>query len=242
MPLIERYNNIGMPIVALQFNETKGRASWTVDPLPHPGIDRSLYQFMVEMQLGVLVSLHREIMGAAFNPAELHVTFVEQDAARRATEALGCPCQAGQKKNQLLFDASWLDRPSRCGNDAVHASLLALCEKQCEEIRRKIGVAGKVFDSLLATGDRNVAFDDVACRLGFPARTLRRKLSQQNTSFRELMDQLQTHAAIQYLRDTQMTIEDIANSLGFSDTANFRRAFHRWTKASPQNFRRTIRS
>jgi AraC-like DNA-binding protein len=35
-----------------------------------------------------------------------------------------------------------------------------------------------------------------------------------------------------------MTVEDIGFALGFSDAANFRHAFHRWTKGSPQDFRR----
>lgn len=43
--------------------------------------------------------------------------------------------------------------------------------------------------------------------------------------------------AIKYLRDTDLTIEDIAYMLGFSDAANFRHAFYRWTKAAPYQFR-----
>jgi AraC-like DNA-binding protein len=37
-----------------------------------------------------------------------------------------------------------------------------------------------------------------------------------------------------------LTIEDIADSLGFSEAANFRHAFHRWTGRTPQEFRRTL--
>ena len=44
--------------------------------------------------------------------------------------------------------------------------------------------------------------------------------------------------AIKYLRDTELTIEEIADALGFSDAANFRHAFRRWTKGAPQEFRR----
>jgi AraC-like DNA-binding protein len=43
--------------------------------------------------------------------------------------------------------------------------------------------------------------------------------------------------AIKYLRDTNLTVEAIAESLGFSDAANFRQAFRRWTKAAPHAFR-----
>jgi AraC-like DNA-binding protein len=48
---------------------------------------------------------------------------------------------------------------------------------------------------------------------------------------------LRRDIAIRYLRDTDLTVEDIAESLGFSDAANFRHAFRRWTKAAPHEFR-----
>jgi AraC-like DNA-binding protein len=69
-------------------------------------------------------------------------------------------------------------------------------------------------------------------------RTLRRKLEQEGTSFRELIDELRAHAAIKYVRDTDLTIEDVAYALGFSDAAAFRHAFRRWTKSAPHEYRR----
>jgi AraC-like DNA-binding protein len=69
------------------------------------------------------------------------------------------------------------------------------------------------------------------------ARTLRRKLREENASFRKVVDDLRMEIAIRYLRDTDLAVEDIAESLGFSDAANFRHAFRRWTKASPREFR-----
>ena len=48
--------------------------------------------------------------------------------------------------------------------------------------------------------------------------------------------------AVKYLRDTQMTIDDIAYALGFGETANFRHAFHRWKRASPREFWQTLQN
>ena len=47
--------------------------------------------------------------------------------------------------------------------------------------------------------------------------------------------------AINYLRDTELTVEEIACALGFSEAANFRQAFHRWTDSAPIEFRRVAR-
>jgi len=101
-------------------------------------------------------------------------------------------------------------------------------------------VAGKVRSFLLATLGRNTSLEHVAAHLGVPVRTLRRKLRDEETSFRDLFDQLRAEVAIKYLRDTQMTIDDIAHALGFSETSNFRHAFRRWNHASPQEVRRSL--
>ena len=70
-----KYHQLATPVVKLQFHEEAGRADWTIDPLPHPAIDARLYRFIVEIQFGILVSLHRDIMGSAFYPSALEVTF-----------------------------------------------------------------------------------------------------------------------------------------------------------------------
>jgi Helix-turn-helix domain len=70
------------------------------------------------------------------------------------------------------------------------------------------------------------------------ARTLRRKLREEKTSFRKLVDELHMEMAIRYLRETDLTVEHISELLGFSDVANLRQAFRRWTKAAPHKFRK----
>jgi AraC-like DNA-binding protein len=73
------------------------------------------------------------------------------------------------------------------------------------------------------------------------ARTLRRKLREEDTSFRQLVDELRRDFALRYLRDTDLTVEEIAETLGFSDAANFRHAFRRWTNTAPYEFRSASR-
>ena len=73
-------------------------------------------------------------------------------------------------------------------------------------------------------------------------RTLRRRLREQNTSYRQLLDELRMNVAIKYFRDTTLTVEDVAHSLGYSDAANFRHAFRRWTSATPDQFKNISRA
>ncbi len=233
-----KYHQLATPLVRLRFYEDSARAFWSFDPLPHPALDALLYRFIVETQFGVIVSLHRDIMGSAFCPSEIHVTYASPESLDKYSQSFGCPVHFAQEGNQLFFDAAWLNGTPQFGNEITYSTVLSLCDDLHDELANRVGVAGKVRELLLATIGRNTSFEDVATRLGIPARSLRRKLREQGTSFRELFDQLRTQVAMKYLRDTEMTVEDIAYALGFSDTANFRHAFHRWTSTSPQDFRR----
>jgi AraC-like DNA-binding protein len=235
-----RYHQLAIPLVRLRFSEEPGSAIWTIDPLPHPAIDARLYRFIVELQFGVHAAMQRDVMGPAFHPRELQVTYDALPTGPEYEAVFGCPVAFRQSANRFLFDAAWLDRAPRLGNEIAHSAVLALCDDLHDRLRNRMGLAGKVRGYLLANLGRRASLELVAGRLGVPARTLRRKLRDEQTSFREIVDQLRAEVAIKYLRDTRMTIDDIAKALGFSETANFRHAFRRWKRTSPLEYRRRL--
>jgi AraC-like DNA-binding protein len=232
-----RYHVLAAPLVSISFNERDGMCVWTIEPILHRLVDEPLYRFIVEMQMGVHISLQRDVMGSAFTPHELALTYSRGEHFRLAEELLGCKLSFNQPANQLIFDASWLDKTATLGNQTTYAAVLAMCDELLADLRFRSGVVGKVRARLLQDIANRPTPAVIAERLGSTTRTLRRQLNHQGTSFRELVDELRSQIAMKYLRDTVMTSEDIAVSLGFSDAANFRRAFRRWTGKTPSDFR-----
>lgn len=114
---------------------------------------------------------------------------------------------------------------------------MALCDALLEELELRTGLSGQVRRVLLSSLGHDTSLLSVSERLKIPPRTLRRKLLQEGSTFRAIVEQLRAQLAIKYLRDTDLTVEDIAFALGFSDAANFRHAFQRWTRKSPNEFR-----
>jgi AraC-like DNA-binding protein len=112
-----------------------------------------------------------------------------------------------------------------------------MCDELLAELQSTRGFNGQVRRILMTNLGRNMNASSVASRLETTPRTLRRKLRDQGLTFRQILDELRAEVASRYLRDTDMSIEDIAHALGFSDAANFRHAFRRWTNNSPQQFR-----
>jgi AraC-like DNA-binding protein len=199
-------------------------------------VDTALYQFVTELQIGIHVSLIRDVMGASFTPREICLTSSVLGAGL-TPNLVGCPVLFEHSANQIVLDTSWLDRVPTLGNRATHAAMLEICDRLLADLGRRSGVSGRVRQVLLEDISQRPSFESVAERLRTTARTLRRQLRTEHTSFRELLDELRMQLAIKYLRDTDMTSEDIAVAIGFSDAANFRHAFRRWTAESPSEFK-----
>ncbi len=77
----------------------------------------------------------------------------------------------------------------------------------------------------------------VAASLAMPASTLRRKLDSQGTSFRALREQCQYEVALSLLAHSGLGVSDIAETIGFSNSSTFRRAFKRWSGVCPTVYR-----
>jgi len=90
---------------------------------------------------------------------------------------------------------------------------------------------------LLRTPGQFPDIETVAAQMAISSRTLRRRLLAEGSSFQQLLDEVRHQLALDYLRRTRMSTEDIAAALGFSDAANFRHAFKRWSGLSPAAWR-----
>jgi AraC-like DNA-binding protein len=79
--------------------------------------------------------------------------------------------------------------------------------------------------------------EQVAKLLGMSERTLRRRLEEEGTSFREVLDETRAHLARSYVADQRIPLSEVAFLLGFSEPSAFHRAFKRWTGTTPSTFR-----
>ncbi len=235
MEFAVKYHQLATPLTSIVFEDTGTTAIWEIKPLAHPQIDATLYQFITEFQIGIHISLMRDVMGSSFMPAAVSVTMPGTET-RLTQDMIGCPVLVKQPANQILLDTAWLDRRPTLGNRATYAAALETCGDLIAELGRHAGVAGKVRKILIEDIANNSDFKVVVKRLHTTERTLRRQLQSEHTSFRELVDELRMQLAIKYLRDTDMTSEDISVAIGFSDAANFRHAFRRWTQEFTEQF------
>ncbi|WP_026306772.1 helix-turn-helix domain-containing protein [Smaragdicoccus niigatensis] len=123
-------------------------------------------------------------------------------------------------------------------------NMARLFERQCAELldRRlaRVGVSGQVRSRLLHDPSHFPSMESVADELHLDPRTLRRRLTEEGTSFRALVDDVRRTLAESLLAD-DMTIDAIAVRLGYAETASLTHAFTRWTGMSPSRWRAHLR-
>ncbi len=232
MDFMVRYHPLAAPLVRMRFREDHSEAAWVVEPLA----DAEFRRGIVELQLAICVSLHRDLMGEAFKPLRLEVIHGPTPGLDLAA-LFGCPVLFRRPSNTLVFGARWLDCRPKFGAAAVHADVVRLCATLLADMERRVGVAGRVRQAILKGLMRPVGLDTVARQIGMSGRALRRKLAEEGASFREVQDGLKRDVALKYLRETSLTVDEIAQIVGFSETNGFRHAFRRWTGKAPSHFR-----
>ena len=79
--------------------------------------------------------------------------------------------------------------------------------------------------------------ETIAQSLNVSLRSLQRKLSNEDTNFKTLLESTRRELALHYIRETHRSLGEITYLLGFSEPSNFTRAFKRWTGVSPIVYR-----
>jgi AraC-like DNA-binding protein len=121
--------------------------------------------------------------------------------------------------------------------------LTHLCEQELAQLTRTRSLRERITQLLgpLLNGGREPDLEEVAARLKLPTWTLRRKLADEGTQFRAILNDTRRDLAMTYIRDTELAFGEIAYLLGFASAEAFQRAFKRWTGQTPGAFRRSQR-
>jgi AraC-like DNA-binding protein len=237
MAFAKLYHALAAPLATIEFTEQDGCATWVIEPNARATADPQIYRFITEMQIGIHVSLMRDIMGAAFTPDQICVAYPEAHDFRLPADQIGCRISFASGTNQIMFQSAWLDQAANLGNRTTYPTVVALCDELLNDLKSRIGIAGEIRALLLRSITNPPTLATIAKLLEVSDRSLRRQLREQGMSFRGLLDELRMQIALKYLRTTKFSNEDIALALGFSDATNFRRAFRRWTNKSPSEIR-----
>ncbi len=166
--------------------------------------------------------------------------FAAPSYADFAGKLLGCRVRYGSSWAGFTLPNRGLDRPLRAADPIAFREAVNICERELARLATTETFAGRVRRLLLEQPNGFPSLEVCARLLQVTPRTLHRRLLDEGTSFREILEELRSQLARDYLQLGSFSFQEIAYRLGYRDIANFRRAFKRWEGEPPVTYRNKL--
>lgn len=210
--------------------------SMTVRMAAWPGASTPMVRFSAEVIMAGQLKMIRAICAHA-EPRRVSFAYPAPLHFREYQRVFGEAVRFNEPFTELVLDRALLDAPTPHADADVHAALKTVAEQRLQRVTRPASYGSRLREILLKRVPEPTNMSIAARSLGLSVRSLRRHLTAEGTSYREIEYAALESVAKSLLRDKQRTIQETAYELGFSDATTFHRAFKRWTGMTPSEFR-----
>jgi AraC-like DNA-binding protein len=196
--------------------------------------------FIVERDLMITLIIASEAAGRRLPVRSIHIALPRPAHSALLARMLDCEVEWDSDHTAAYIELAELKKPLPQAN----ALTWSACVRQCRElVAMQSGtrsLQSRVRDSIVHSHFKGI--NAVCEQMAVSERSLRRRLQLEKTSFRELQQSVRRDLAEQYLADHSLSLDAIAERLGYSETANFCHAFNGWFGISPGQRRRQLQS
>lgn len=190
----------------------------------------------------VLVRACRDLTRKRISPLRAEFMHGQPNTKVKYAEYLGCPVKFRAEWDALIYSPDVMRLPAVDADKRLLRVLENTCRKVLGPTPKKQDLVHDVRELLidrLAKG--TIEFDDIASEVRMSSKTLERRLAERGVTFSKLLEDIRCDLAKRYLVDTDFRLEQIAYLVGYSEPAVLVRAFKRWTKTTPIQFRNKMR-
>jgi AraC-like DNA-binding protein len=149
-----------------------------------------------------------------------------------------CAIKFNQPVSKLIFNKKILAFEFTAADNRLFLILLVHLKSQ-KKLREPVELLTQLSNLIAAQlhfGD--VSIQHISKLIGISVRTLQRRLSSENLDYSLLLNNIRHQLSLNYIKDTSLSILQIAEKLGYQETSSFSRAFKRWTEVTPKEYRR----
>jgi AraC-like DNA-binding protein len=197
-----------------------------------------LSQTTVETFLATIIRFARELVSTDFAPLKVCFSYpTPNHDLTYLTDFFNCEVEFDSSQTSIIFDLKQTQEKLLCGNPLITHSH----EKMLDEFMARVDkndlshtIKNKIFE-LLPLGAPSQT--EIAEYLGMSLRNLQRKLHDQGTSYKEILESTRKKLAMNYIIQKHLSLSEIGYLVGFSSVGNFNRAFKRWTTQTPGDYR-----
>jgi len=214
------------------------RGVWQIHnliPRPLPAVN--------DFQVTVALRTISHFLGRRANLLEVHVTHAAATDAQEYARAFRAPVRFEAEHNAVVMPREVLDAPVAHANRELFSMFDHRAQQRLDELAQSESIVAKVRQLLVKHLDEgNVGIADSAQRLHMSAATLRRRLAEEGTTHKDLLEQVRREVALHQLHERRLSVGQIAFLLGFSSQSAFGRAFRRWVGTTPLEYRAQLRT
>lgn len=178
-----------------------------------------------------------EITMGACQVREVAFPFEAPEYAALARDIFGCTVRYGQAWTGFSASPGVLDVPLKLADPAAFQEAALICQRELERLAANESLAARVRRLLLEKQNGFPSLQVTARLFHLTPRTLHRRLVDEGTSYRELLESVRHTLAVEHVKSGRFSMEEIAYRLGYTELANFRRAFKRWESVPPSEYR-----
>jgi AraC-like DNA-binding protein len=144
----------------------------------------------------------------------------------------------GRAHNRLHFPRAMFDEPLPQADRHTLQMCMAQCDVLMQNSEQRRGITALVRTKLFRDSGLFPTLPDIADELDIHPRTLRRRLAEEGTSFRALLNEARSAVAVDLLRNVGLTVEEVSKRLGYTEVSTFSHAFKRWYGVAPSAYSR----
>lgn len=227
---------IACPVTQVRYREEEDRVV-----LSSHGFDAlgDLLVFAAEHWRSSMATLVALALEAPFASLRMSFPYPAPSWRDRYEQVFGCPIEFGTETMEWHIAKATLALPMPGANSGSAHALEALCAALGHEGAIGTGLAKRI-RAICRANDLYPTAAEMAERLRMSPRSMARRLSAESTSYQLVVDDVRREAAMLLLRDRTVSIEEIGQRLGYSECANFGKAFRRWAGIAPGAYRATV--
>ncbi len=224
-------------LVTISYKKEDDCSTWEIHPA-FPMDSPRTWIFAVEELLSTFFSGADFIANQDFQITEILLSYPDPGYGDLYREMFNCPVYFSRDVDLFRICFPFEDIPTSMGNP----QLAAICKQQCQELLAKLKgsdeLIGTIRDAIIASLGQYPRLPEIAGQLAMSPRTLRRRLFERNTTYQHILDEIRVELAKEYIVTTNLSVDQIASRIGFSEATTLRRAFKKWTGLNIKEFRR----
>ncbi len=198
---------------------------------------KELRVFACEREFVSIYRIVSDILNAPVPLNEIRFAYPKPAYASAYEDVFHCPVRFNAPEQMIIFDSRLLSITLPMSNPIAKKTYEQECKQMCQRLKVKETTTDQVRQEILFKKENFPSFSELSRHLNISPRTLRRRLTDEKTSYKSLTANIRKKKAIDLLNTTDYPVEQIATELGYSDLSNFYRAFKKWTGYAPGRYR-----